>query len=128
MYDVVLEARRRYRDGNLTKARYEAVEKSSGFNANPHGVMAATDLRGIFSPCAMVSIDPMHVLWSNGIINEEVSLFMNSCPLTWAEWARLGSVEWQWPGFLSSRQKSRVQRALSEHCLTKKRRRQVLRL
>ena len=119
VYDVVLEAKRRYRDGNLTKARYEAVEKSSGFNANPHGVMAATDLRGIFSPCAMVSIDPMHVLWSNGIINEEVSLFMNSCPLTWAEWARLANVEWQWPGFLSSSQKSRVTRALSEHCLTK---------
>ena len=81
--------------------------------------MASTDLRGLFSPSEMVSIGTMHVLWSNGILNEEVSLFMNSCPLTWAQWARLGNVEWEWPGFLSSSMKGRVQHALSERHLTK---------
>ena len=118
-YDVVLAAQRRYRSGHLTKVRFESIEMASGFNANPHGIMASIELRAVFSPAETLTIDPMHVLWSNGIINEEIYLFMNCCPLSWAEWVMLGNIAWEWPGWMASNMKAGVRVFLSELFLEK---------
>ena len=64
--------------GHLSKGDFEILDKASGFNYHPNGLLDDKELRAIVKPSAM-SYDSMHNLWSNGIVGWEVFGFTKAC-------------------------------------------------
>ena len=60
-----------------TKAKLEEAEKLSGWNLNRHSWMWSPDLWALLKPSCFV-YDSMHVLWSNGICNQELGFFFSA--------------------------------------------------
>ena len=64
--------------GRLSKGDFEALDKASGFNYHPNGLLGDKDLRAILKPSAM-TYDSMRNLWSNGTVGREVFAFVKAC-------------------------------------------------
>ena len=116
--DIVNVAYARWEAGRMTKKSRENIELCAGVIPNRFGVLAAPDLRGVFLPSTMLLYDPMHTLLSNGTLNWELQNFMINSRMSWAEWAHLGDIAWEYPGYART-MAYRVRRVLSARTLTK---------
>jgi len=58
-----------------SKAECGRVEKASGVNFEPHGLLADHDLRSLAPPSSNVR-DPMHIILANGVLNSEIYAFL----------------------------------------------------
>ena len=97
-YACVADVHARRAAGSATKAQCEAVEKATGYNHNPHGVIASLSLRSVFPPIDVLMADPTHCLFSQGTFALEVALFLQNSKLTWKEWHTMGSASWEIQG------------------------------
>jgi len=61
----------------LTKTALDTLEKACGQNFCPQGVLADRDLRNYAKPLDS-QFDSMHIYWSNGIVDLEVDLMLQS--------------------------------------------------
>ena len=60
-----------------TKARLREAEKLSGWNLNRSSWMWSPDLWALLKPSCFI-YDSMHVMWSNGICNQELGYFFSA--------------------------------------------------
>ncbi|CAK9117401.1 unnamed protein product [Durusdinium trenchii] len=60
-----------------TKARLREAEKLSGWNLNRSSWMWSPDLWALLKPSRFI-YDSMHVMWSNGICNQELGYFFSA--------------------------------------------------
>ena len=58
--------------GTMRVGAFKKLEMSTGFNHNERGVLADTELRPHSRPASSLTFDPMHCIWSNGIVSVEV--------------------------------------------------------
>lgn len=65
--------------GGATKAKVEQLEKATGFNLSPTGLLGDLDLRAHVLPITHTSYDPMHCIFSNGIGSQEMHLVLKLC-------------------------------------------------
>jgi len=73
--DMVNAAWRRHQAGTMTKAALERLEKASGFNATPFGLLGDVELRSRLNVFENLRYDWMHSALQNGTITEEIFLF-----------------------------------------------------
>jgi len=77
--DMLVAARSRVVAGTMYHNRLANLEKTCGFNANPHCILADVNLRSrmdVFSSCLY---DWMHSALQNGVVTEEMYLYTQAC-------------------------------------------------
>ena len=79
------------------------LEMSSGFNHNPDGLLADLQMRAHCRPASTLTFDPMHCLWSNGVVAVEVHCLLikmvSNTKFTWRDLQDFCRAEWQFPAF-----------------------------
>ena len=89
--------------GTLGVGAFAQLERSAGFNHNPNGLLADLQLRSECLPATCLTFDPMHCLWSNGVVSVEVHCFLDrmqsGTKFTWRELQAFCRAEWEWPRF-----------------------------
>lgn len=63
------------KQGGATQTRMNDLQKYSGFNLNAEGWLCDHSLRQWFRP-SQLHFDPMHIWWSNGLVGQELELFL----------------------------------------------------
>ena len=85
--------------GHMKKGNFKKLDKASGFNYHPKGLLEDKELRAVVKPSAM-TYDSMHNLWSNGTVGWEVFGFVKACQrkadIGWPELHRF-TRRWQFP-------------------------------
>jgi hypothetical protein len=93
--------------GRLGKRDFKNLQKSTGFNHNPHGVLADVELRAHSRPASSFSYDPMHVLYSNGVAAVEVHLLLQSMRektrFDWRDLETFCRSDWHFPAFCKAK-------------------------
>ncbi len=91
----------------MGKTAFKDLEKSSGLNHNPHGVLADEELRPHSRPASSLTFDPMHSIYSNGIAAVEVHLFLqrmkNKTRLGWRDLQAFCRSDWNFPAFCKAK-------------------------
>ena len=64
--------------GHISKGDFQKLDKASGFNYHPNGLLEDKELRAVVKPSDM-AYDSMHNLWSNGTVGWEVFAFTTAC-------------------------------------------------
>ena len=62
--------------GVVNKGNFELLERASGMNYNPHGILHDEELRKYVLPASSTRLDPMHCLVANGVCTTEVHVFL----------------------------------------------------
>lgn len=77
--DTLVVAQRRVEEGNMTKRRFEDLERVHGLNANPDGMLADLVLRPHLDPISVMAYDWVHTLLQDGTVTVEAFEFLRSC-------------------------------------------------
>lgn len=70
--------------GVVNKGDFELLERASGMNYNPHGILHDEELRKYVLPASSTRLDPMHCLVANGVCTTEVHVFLVAMKKSWA--------------------------------------------
>jgi len=93
--------------GTMGVGAFDRLEKSSGFNHNPHGLFADLELRTHCRPASILTFDPMHCLWSNGVVGVEVHCLLSkmreNTKLGWRDLQMFCKADWSFPAFCSGK-------------------------
>ena len=73
---MVLLASEQYQSGEMTKEMFEDIEKASGLNANPLGLLADDILRSRWDLVGIMRLDWVHNTLQNGMMTIEAWLFI----------------------------------------------------
>ncbi len=60
----------------------DELEKQTGINKSLNGVLFAPRLRHCLRPADHTVVDPMHIVFSNGVLNQEIMLFFDGLKAT----------------------------------------------
>ena len=109
------------KERGLAKSRLQDLEKACGINCNAHGVLADLELRGHLKPCSSSTRDPMHVLYSSGVVNVEVYLLLKALSddvpvFSWQMLWDFADADWHWASSHNSHRNS------IRDCFTRQRR------
>ena len=89
--------------GTMGVGAFKQLEMSTGFNHNERGILADTELRPFLRPASSFTFDPMHCLWSNGIVSVEVHCFLQrlreQTQFSWRDIQMFCKADWQFPSF-----------------------------
>lgn len=107
-----------YLEGLLGHADFKELESCTGLNYHPDGILFDRELRRSFKPSSAHRYDPLHILFSNGLLAAEIMYFMNDVKAQtgkyftefreWAEglgWKQVGTGK-PWKACSAAREKS----------------------
>ena len=84
--------------GLITKAKFEQLEKAAGMRHEEHGLLQDKALRDCVSPTSL-TFDAMHCLYSQGIMAQELHLFLKRCKeklkLSFADFKTYCDADWR---------------------------------
>ena len=91
----------------LNKGQMEQLEKCSGLNCNPDGLLFDAEMREIVDPM-ITTFDSMHVYYNHGVASNETHAFLEAahqkCGLTYARiHAYISSAGWKPPSSMHSK-------------------------
>jgi len=66
--DIIVEARRRFTEGQLPKAKLELVERAYGFRATADGVLSSPQLRDSVNFQEVIRYDWVHTMLADGVL------------------------------------------------------------
>ena len=96
--------------GTLGIGAFKQLEISTGFNFNPLGLLADKELRPYSRPASSLTWDPMHCLWSNGIVGFEVhnllQRMVSTTSFTWSDLEMFCKSDWKFPAFCRAKGRS----------------------
>jgi hypothetical protein len=69
----------RVADGRMTRARFDDLQKVTGFNYNGDGMLFSNALQNAFSPLDVATYDWAHTLLQDGVFVTEASLLVRAC-------------------------------------------------
>ena len=82
---------------------FKELEKGTGFNFNQQGLLADVALRPHSRPASSLTWDPMHCLWSNGIVSFEIHELLHRMRSTtsfgWSDLEAFCKSDWQFPSY-----------------------------
>jgi len=88
--------------GVVNKTNIDKLEKASGMNYNPHGLLHDEELRKYVRPASTTRLDPMHCLVANGVCTTEVHVFLvamkGTLGIGFTELSEFASHKWKWWG------------------------------
>ena len=116
--DMLAATQRGITEGRIPKRRLEEMQTLFGINHNPHGLLAARDLRAYVDVVSACTYDWMHAALQDGFFSVETHLLLTSCQKVGVTFERveafLKQSKWQYPQ--AARQKSKaLHRIFSEH-------------
>ena len=76
---VLIAGKHRAASRDMTRTRFESMEKMYGLNANPHGVIADPVLRLHINPISTLTYDWVHNCLQDGTFTLEASEFLRAC-------------------------------------------------
>ena len=86
---------------------FKALQMSSGLNFNPRGVLADVPLRPFSRPASSWTWDPMHCMFSNGIVSFEVHLLLQhmrrDTPFGWGDIEAFCKSDWRFPNYIKNK-------------------------
>lgn len=87
----------------LSSRLFMELQQSTGFNFNPDGLLWDLELRTNFLPASAFTYDPMHCVFSQGIVGTELHLFLRRCKeevgVTYEHLRTFCKADWVWPHF-----------------------------
>ena len=93
--------------GVMGPGDFQRLERSAGFNHNPDGLLADGQMRSHVRPASILTFDPMHCLWSNGVVAFEVHCFVHrmqsNTKLGWRDLQSFCQADWVYPAFCSAK-------------------------
>ena len=100
MYDVILGAEERTKNGEMSAPDFEELQKALGFNANTLGLLAAHDLRAEFKVSNVLVTDSVHDALQDGMLNIDTTLLFVAgagVGVTFEMWGRYFKANWSYP-------------------------------
>ena len=88
------------RSRTTNKGDFKELQTASGFNHCPEGILADKALREHIRPALVHTYDPMHNLFSSGMVGREISLMfdkMKEWNIKRAEIESIMQLSWEWP-------------------------------
>ena len=118
--DRLLLARTKVATKSLTKTKFDAMQKRSGFRAEPHSLLATVQLRPHLDFPDCCHLDWVHNFLQDGILNQEMSALFTECKRLNVANADVDAMvrwacarQWTYPYYIRSKQTA-VEKLMSD--------------
>ena len=97
MVDELVLARAQHSAGLITKGSLENLQLVSGMNGSPLSLLADLQLRPHVKPIQMLTVDWMHSVLQDGLLNVEVHVFLNAARIPASRLQAYLKADWCFP-------------------------------